>query len=81
MLSTLKQAEDEDGLTLRLYNPAIQPTKAQMCFYWLLASANRARLDETDIEGSVLAVSAYRSIPLSLQGGEILTLRCQSLSR
>ena len=65
-LSTLKGAEEGEGVILRLYNPANSPAVARVTGRGI--TARRCRLDETGVEPE-----PTEAVPL--RGGEIATLR------
>jgi alpha-mannosidase len=65
VFSCLKGAEDDDGLILRCFNPAADPTSARVAGP---VAVSRTRLDERGEEPLPAGV-------LQLRGGEIATLR------
>jgi alpha-mannosidase len=65
VFSCLKGAEDDDGLILRCFNPAVSPASARVVGP---VTVSRTRLDERDEEPLPERL-------LQLRGGEIATLR------
>jgi mannosylglycerate hydrolase len=71
ILSTVKKAEDGDGLILRVFNPTDSPQSATIRFGFPLLKASLASINETAIE---LLPVENNALHLNLPHGKILTL-------
>ncbi|XHR27401.1 MAG: glycoside hydrolase family 38 C-terminal domain-containing protein [Chthoniobacteraceae bacterium] len=71
-VSAVKQAEDGDGLIIRLFNPATTAQPAQLAFNRCIAKAIRSRMDESPL--AELQPSGDQ-LALSVEAKKIVTLR------
>lgn len=72
-LSTLKMAEEGDGVIVRLYNPTSRPISGALRTAWGLVKAQTVRLDETP--QGIIPLKAPDEVPVTLHGGEIKTIK------
>jgi alpha-mannosidase len=77
-ISAIKRAESGEGLIVRLYNPGDQPQEAALIFGAPLAGVGEVRLDEEPLgdDGSGAVEFSRSEARLTLQGGQIRTVRC-----
>jgi mannosylglycerate hydrolase len=71
--SAFKEAEDGTAMILRLYNASSEPCEETISFAGRVASAERARLDETPC--GALTVEQGSSIRITAGPAELVTLR------
>ncbi len=76
LLSAFKQAEDEDGVIVRFYNPTATQHKAQLRFTGNIDEIFKCRLDETPLE-TLPFTDGVLSIPVAAK--EIITLKMQQM--
>ena len=73
-VSAVKQAEDGEGLIIRLFNPCETVQQARLAFHGEIRSATRCRMDESALHP---LESAGAQLPLSLEPKKIVTVRVQ----
>jgi alpha-mannosidase len=75
VFSSLKEAEDGNGIIVRMYNTARTPVEERVRFMLAVKEAWKARLDEEPLEQ--LNVTGEHEVPVCLSPGEIFTMRVQ----
>jgi mannosylglycerate hydrolase len=73
-VSAVKQAEDGDGLIVRLFNPCETPQEACLAFGRTIQSASRCLMDESVLQP---LTPAGNNLPLSIAPKKIFTVRVQ----
>jgi alpha-mannosidase len=72
-VSAVKQAEDGDGIVVRLYNTTAEQIPAEVYSHVPLRRASRVRLDERDA-GAIEVVHSH-TVPVSLGPGQVQSIR------
>ncbi len=75
VVSTVKEAEDGEGLIVRLWNTQAEACQATIRFWHRPAAVKRCNLGERVLE--TLAVAEDGTVAVSVRGREIVTLRVQ----
>jgi alpha-mannosidase len=77
-ISAIKRAESSEGLIVRLYNPGDQPEETALTFGAPLVDMREVRLDEEPLsnDGRDAVEFGGNEARLTVQGGQIRTLRC-----
>jgi len=73
-VSAVKQAEDGNGLIVRLFNPCETAQEASLSFRRKIKSARRCRMDESDLSP---LKTVKNNLPLSIGPKKIYTVRVQ----
>ena len=73
VLSAIKQAEDEEGVIIRLYNTTAKDLTARVKSLWPIRQAHRTNLEETPQEE--LSVAPDGSVRFQVRPWEIVTLK------
>jgi mannosylglycerate hydrolase len=76
VFSALKEAEDGDGIIVRLYNPGAVAEEARIRFAVPLRTACTARLDETPLND--LSMEEGNIVRLSFLAGQVQTIRVRT---
>ncbi|MBN2497683.1 MAG: hypothetical protein JXR96_24025 [Deltaproteobacteria bacterium] len=76
-LSAVKRAERLDGLIVRFFNPTARTVKAGLRFWRRFESIERVRLDESDVEGGLLARGKDR-VEIDCGPKKIVTLKLRA---
>ena len=72
--STVKGAEGDDSLVVRLYNPSEEATSARLNFAWEIERAERVNLNEEPL-GEALPVAEGHQVLVPLDPKQIVTVK------
>lgn len=73
VLSTVKRAEEENALIVRVYNPLERTVRGKIKTLWKVTRAECVRLDETPIQP--LDLHSPDTVEMVVRGGEIATVK------